>query len=69
MEKDLLKIFKHLEGDWLLNRKIYDAIRDKVEYAEGKAAFHSGSNLNMNRNILYYEELGVLKLSEAKKKN
>jgi len=67
MENALLKIFKNLEGDWILNRKIYDAVRDKVEYATGEATFRSDINLNMDGNILAYEELGILKLSKTKK--
>ena len=67
MAKELLKIFRNLEGDWSLNRKIYDAISGNVEYATGEATFRSESNLNMNGAILAYEEVGVLNLSATKK--
>ncbi|MFK7905392.1 MAG: DUF6314 family protein [Chitinophagales bacterium] len=68
MEREVLKIFKNLEGDWLLFREINDVLKDKLEYAEGRATFRSGDdNLDMDERILDYEEFGILKLSKPEK--
>lgn len=67
MERELLKIFRNLEGEWLLSRKIYDSVSDKTEYAEGIAVFRPATDLHLEGYILDYEETGKLKLTTAQK--
>lgn len=66
MKKELFEIFKNLEGEWSFNRKIYDAINDNNDFASGITVF-SFNKYDTNKNILNYEETGILQLSQANK--
>jgi hypothetical protein len=68
MKSDLLKIFRNLQGNWLINRKINDVKKGKIEFAEGNAIFHPNLNEKGEISVLNYEERGILKLSETGKK-
>lgn len=67
MERPLLKIFRNLEGQWLISRRINDAVNGKTEFAEGTAVFRSKPGVQVEGEILEYEETGVLTLTDANK--
>lgn len=67
MERPLLKIFRSLEGQWLISRKINDAVNGKTEFAEGTAVFRAQPGVQVDGEILEYEETGVLTLTDANK--
>lgn len=60
-------MFKNLEGDWVLNREIYNIKTGKTELAKGNAVFCGIQNLHNSNRVLEYQETGMLKLTDIKK--
>lgn len=64
--KSIKEIFNSLEGNWLFDREIKNLTNDTLDFANGKASFIFLEKTDYNS--LYYEETGILSLSNSSKK-